>query len=89
VDDHVTPLSLAAMLCNGDAIPDFVSYRVAGKAWRTIAGNLHVKRTPAGEALAIQRIWAFYELPEAQIVARELADRRAAHEFHIALDLRA
>src|SRR5262249_29985483 len=28
-------------------------------------------------------------LPEAQIVAGELADNRAPHEFHIALDLRA
>jgi hypothetical protein len=28
-------------------------------------------------------------LPEAQIVARELADSRAPHEFHVALDLRA
>ena len=30
-----------------------------------------------------------YKLPEPQIVAGELADRRAAHEFHVALDLRA
>ena len=28
-----------------------------------------------------------YELPVPQIVTRELADRRAAHEFHVALNL--